>query len=75
MDDDLDSLYASWKNDPTPDNLHKVVSMLEPVTRYAIRANNATDNPLLRQQARLFTAEAVKRLDAAVSELRAGAHP
>jgi hypothetical protein len=58
--DDLDTQYATWRDDPTPDNLHQVVRTLEPVTRYALRMNYAQDNPLLRQQARLFTAEAVK---------------
>ena len=65
VDDDLDTLYASWKDDPTPDNLHLVVKKLAPVTRYAVRANNATDNPLLRQHAQLLTAEAVKSYDPA----------
>jgi len=63
VDADLDTTYASWQADPTPENLNQVVKTLEPITRYALRTYNAADNPLLRQQARLFAAEAVKSFD------------
>ena len=63
MDDDLDTLYNGWQQDPTPDNLNRVVEKLAPVTRYAQRAYGVSDNPLLRQQSRLFTAQAVKTYD------------
>lgn len=49
--------------DPSPENLHRVVAKLEPVTRYAQRAYGIADNPLLKQTARMFTAQAVKSFD------------
>lgn len=61
--DDLDALYESWNLDPSPENLNRVVTRLDPVTRYAQRAYGVSDNPLLRQKARLFTAQAVKTFD------------
>ncbi|MEN6605237.1 MAG: hypothetical protein ABFD86_22735, partial [Bryobacteraceae bacterium] len=66
MEDDIDTLYETWRASPTPDNLHKVVTRLEPVTRYAVRANGVSDNPLLRQEARLIAAKAVRSYDPAV---------
>lgn len=49
--------------DPSPENLHRVVARLDPVTRYAQRAYGVADNPLLKQKARMFTAQAVKTFD------------
>ena len=60
-EDDLHTLYSTWQTEPTPENLHRVVKRLEPVTRYALRSYGAADNPLLVNQARLFTADAVKK--------------
>ena len=51
--------------DPSPEKLNRVVRRLDPVTRYAQRAYGVSENPLLRQKSRLFTAQAVKTFDPA----------
>lgn len=55
--------YTTWKADPTPGNLNAAVRSLDSTINYALYAVGDTNNPQLRHQARLFTAEAVKTFD------------
>jgi hypothetical protein len=55
--------FNAYSNDPTPDNLGMVVKSLEPVINKTLVGIGEADNPLLRNQARLYAAKAVKKFD------------
>ena len=58
-----DDAYTTWKADPTPGNLNATVRSLDSTINYALYSVGDTNNPQLRHQARLFTADAVKTFD------------
>lgn len=60
---ELDKLYQTYKSDPTPDNLAPVVEHLTPAINYSLSSFNAGGDALLRNKARMFAADAVKKYD------------
>lgn len=61
----LDSAYAVYLNDPTPDRLSDVVDHLSPVINYSLSAINEGSNALIKNKAKIFAAEAVKKFNPA----------
>jgi DNA-directed RNA polymerase specialized sigma subunit len=61
----LDLAYQSYLTDPTPDKLSDVVEQLNPVINYSLSSINATSDNLIRNKARIFAADAVKKYDPA----------
>lgn len=59
----LDSAYAAYLNDPNPDRLNDVVGYLAPVINYNLSAINANSNNLIKNKAKIFAAQAVKKFD------------
>lgn len=55
--------YDAWKADPTPDNLAKVVDSLQPVMSYQLGNLGVSDDPLLKNKARIVAAQAVRKYD------------
>jgi DNA-directed RNA polymerase specialized sigma subunit len=62
---DIDQRYATWKADPTPGNLHKVVDGLQPAIDHSLRSINAGDDRLMRTKARNLAAKAITSYDPA----------
>lgn len=60
-----ESIYDTWRADPTPDNLGRVVKSLDPTINYKLSTMGIGDNPQMRHQARLYAADAVKKFDPA----------
>jgi len=56
----LDDLYMSWKTDPSPQNMNAVVGALGPSIGYALNMGGSGQDKLLKAEARLIAAEAVK---------------
>ena len=54
--------YDNWKADPTPENLGKIVSALDPVINSEIQRFSGP-KPLLRSRARALTIKAIKTYD------------
>jgi DNA-directed RNA polymerase specialized sigma subunit len=61
----LDSAYAAYLNDPNPDRLNDVVEHLTPVINYNLSTINASSNNLIKNKAKIFAAQAVKKFDPA----------
>lgn len=61
----LDLAYQSYLTDPTPDKLADVVEHLNPVINYSLSSINAANDNLIRNKARIFAADAVKKYDPA----------
>ena len=61
----LDSAYAVYLNDPTPDRLSDVVDHLSPVINYSLSAINEGSNALIKNKAKIFAAKAVKQFNPA----------
>ena len=61
--DPLTASFEEWRNDPSPDKLNKVVDNLEPTIKYTLNSLNSADDPVMRSQARLFAAKALKKYD------------
>lgn len=59
----IDSIYETYKADPTPDNLNSVVRELKPTIDYTLIGLNAKGDPVLTGQAQLVAAKAVKKFD------------
>jgi DNA-directed RNA polymerase specialized sigma subunit len=59
----LDSAYAAYLTDPNPDRLNDVVEHLTPVINYNISAINAGSNNLIKNKAKIFAADAVKKFN------------
>jgi len=59
----LDSAYAVYLSDPTPDRLNDVVDHLSPVINYNLSTINAGSNNLIKNKAKIFAAQAVKKFD------------
>ncbi len=59
----LSDAYNQWAVDKKPEHLLATVDYLKPTVDYKLAAMGVADNPLMRHQARLMTAEAVKKYD------------
>lgn len=59
----LDSAYAAYLTDPHPDRLNDVVEHLTPVINYNLSTINAGSNNLIKNKAKIFAAQAVKKFD------------
>jgi DNA-directed RNA polymerase specialized sigma subunit len=57
----LDLAYQAYLSDPTPDKLSDVVDQLNPVINYSLSSMNATTDNLIRNKAKIFAADAVKK--------------
>lgn len=57
---DLKSLYGIYSQDPTPNNLFKVVNRLSPLIGNTLAQLGEGDNALLKNEAMLMTADAVR---------------
>lgn len=60
-----ESLYETWRSDPTPDNLGLVVNSLGSTIDYKLSSMGIGNNPQMRHQARLYAAEAVRKFEPA----------
>lgn len=58
--DDLNQLYGIYSSDPTPQNLYKVVDRLSPLIGNTLAQLGEGENQLLKNEAKLITAGAVK---------------
>ena len=58
-----ESLYDTWRTDPTPDNLGKVVRSLDTTINFKLGSMGIGDNPQMRHQARLYAADAIQKFD------------
>ena len=61
----LDSAYAAYLSDPSPDRLNDVVNHLSPVINYSLSAINANTDNLIKNKAKIFAADAVKKFNPA----------
>jgi hypothetical protein len=59
----LDSAYAVYLSDPTPDRLNDVVDHLSPVINYSLSSINANADNLIKNKARIFAADAIKKFN------------
>lgn len=59
----LDDAYKAYLTEPTPDRLSDVVDHLDPVINYSLSSINASSDNLIRNKAKVFAAEAVKKYD------------
>lgn len=59
----LDSLYESYKLDPSQDNLRAVVDMLQPTINYSVNSINSGTDALIKNKAKILAAEAVRKYD------------
>lgn len=59
----LDSAYAAYLNDPSPDRLNDVVEHLSPVINYSLSSINANTDNLIKNKAKVFAADAVKKFN------------
>lgn len=59
----LNSAYAAYLSDPSPDRLNDVVGHLSPVINYSLSSINANTDNLIKNKARLFAADAVKKFN------------
>jgi len=59
----LDSSYAVYLSDPTPDRLNDVVDHLSPVINYSLSSINANADNLIKNKARIFAADAIKKFN------------
>jgi hypothetical protein len=54
-----------YTQDPSPDNLSNVVASLNPTINYALISVNGANDPVLKSEAKLIAANAVKSYDPA----------
>jgi DNA-directed RNA polymerase specialized sigma subunit len=59
----LDSAYAAYLSDPTPDRLNDVVDNLSPVINYSLSSINAGADNLIKNKAKIFAADAIKKFN------------
>jgi DNA-directed RNA polymerase specialized sigma subunit len=59
----LDSAYAAYLSDPSPDRLNDVVNHLSPVINYSLSSINANTDNLIKNKAKIFAADAVKKFN------------
>lgn len=62
---EIDTVYQSYLQDPTPDNLSVVVDKLAPAIGYSLSTLNAHNDNLIKNKARIFAAQAVQKYNPA----------
>lgn len=62
-DPDLNTLYADYQTDPTPQKLHGVVTRMRPTIDYALSSIQSGNDPVLRSRAQVLAAKAIQRFD------------
>lgn len=60
---DLDTEYAKYKSEPSPENLTSVVTALQPTIDYHLGQQNSLRDPLIRAKAVGYAADAVRKYD------------
>ena len=60
---DILDAYSIYSVDPSPDNLNAVVDSLKPTINYQLSSLGATNNPVMRSKAKVYTANAIKKFD------------
>lgn len=65
MEDPLDSSYAIYATDRSPQALGAVVEHLKPTLQYSLGSLGSSDDPFMRGQARVIAGAAVKSYDPA----------
>ena len=65
MDDKetIDSTYGEYVLDPSPDNLNRVVKHLKPTIDYQLASLGASNDPVMKSKALVFTANAIQTYD------------
>lgn len=61
--DPIDVAYREWKLEPSPDRMKRVVDLLAPTVDYTLSSMNAGNDPIVRGEATLVAARAVKKYD------------
>lgn len=61
--DDVHQAYQEYRLKSTPDRLNAVVDALRPTIDYAVVSTGGIDDPIIRHQARLYAADAVRNFD------------
>lgn len=56
-------LFEQYQADPSPENLNKVVTSLEPTISYNLSSMGVSDAPALKAKARVMAARAIKTYD------------
>jgi DNA-directed RNA polymerase specialized sigma subunit len=59
----LNESYQTWKTEPNPGNLNKVVEDLKPTITYSLSNLNALNDPVVKAEARVAAAKAVEGYD------------
>jgi len=59
----LNTAYDTYSQEPTPENLNEVVKRLEPTISYAVNQGGSYQDPLIKSEARIIAAEAIKSYD------------
>lgn len=65
----VDDAYNIYANDPTPANLSGVVKSLKPTIDYQLASLGSSTDPVMKNKALTYTAQAIKKFDPAVSSL------
>lgn len=61
--DPLDLAYQEWALEPSPVKMKRVVDLLAPTIDYSLSSMNAANDPIVRGEATLVAARAVKKYD------------
>lgn len=59
----IDQAYESWKAEPSPDTMNRVVRELRPTIDFTLIGLGAKGDPVLTGEAKLVAAQAVERFD------------
>jgi len=62
---DPNTAYQSYQEDPSPQNLRKVVDALSPVIDYNLSSLNSANDPHMRNMARVYAGKAIQKYDPA----------
>ena len=63
MPKEYEEKYTAYAADPTNENLHATVSSLGNTINYTLASLNSTTNPVMKSNALVYTANAVKKYD------------
>jgi DNA-directed RNA polymerase specialized sigma subunit len=61
--DTLDLAYGDYATDPSVDNLNRVVTQLKPTIDYQLASLGSTNDPVMRNKALVFAAQAIPAFD------------
>ena len=65
----VDDAYNIYTNEPTPQNLSAVVKSLKPTIDYQLASLGSSTDPVMRNKALTYTAQAIKKFDPGMSSL------